>query len=92
MNSTDSDIDKLEALLSEVRGESQSFDRSDWAGWSDTLGEWVEAYPAFGAGRLLRAITVLHDLVLLKLFGPCDFIWRLRPFGMTHGQNIDVDR
>jgi hypothetical protein len=55
MNSTDSDIDKLEALLSEVRGESQSFDRSDWAGWSDTLGEWVEAYPAFGAGRLLRA-------------------------------------
>lgn len=55
MNSIDPDLDKLEQLLSEVRGESQSFDRADWADWSNTLGEWVEAYPAFGAGRLLRA-------------------------------------
>ena len=55
MNSIDPDLDKIEQLLSEVRGETQSFDRADWADWSNTLGEWVEAYPAFGAGRLLRA-------------------------------------
>ena len=42
-------------LLAEVRGEQQDFSAEDWSSWSDTLGEWVEAYPAFGAGRLLRA-------------------------------------
>jgi len=53
MNATESD--SLDSLLAEVRGESQSFDQAQWAQWSDTLGDWVEAYPAFGAGRLLRA-------------------------------------
>ena len=47
--------DPIEALLSEVRGETQVFDAQRWSSWSSTLGEWVEAYPAFGAGRLLRA-------------------------------------
>ena len=45
----------VEALLSEVRGDTQAFDAERWSSWSETLGEWVEAYPAFGAGRLLRA-------------------------------------
>jgi len=45
----------IEALLSEVRGDTQAFDAEHWSSWSLTLGEWVEAYPAFGAGRLLRA-------------------------------------
>lgn len=53
MNTTESD--PLDALLAEVRGETQSFDQAQWAQWSDTLGDWVEEYPAFGAGRLLRA-------------------------------------
>lgn len=53
MNTSESD--PLDALLAEVRGETQSFDQAQWAQWSDTLGDWVEAYPAFGAGRLLRA-------------------------------------
>ena len=53
MNATESD--PLDSLLAEVRGETQSFDQAQWAQWSDTLGDWVEAYPAFGAGRLLRA-------------------------------------
>ena len=48
-------IRSLEALLSEVRGDTQAFDRRALVSWSETLGEWVEAYPAFGAGRLLRA-------------------------------------
>lgn len=47
--------DPVEALLSEVRGDTQAFDAERWSSWSETLGEWVEAYPAFGAGRLLRA-------------------------------------
>lgn len=47
--------DPIEALLSEVRGDTQAFDAERWSSWSETLGEWVEAYPAFGAGRLLRA-------------------------------------
>ena len=47
--------DPIEALLSEVRGETQAFDVERWSSWSSTLGEWVAAYPAFGAGRLLRA-------------------------------------
>ncbi|MGB1073617.1 MAG: hypothetical protein ACPGYZ_05930 [Flavobacteriales bacterium] len=47
--------DPVEALLSEVRGDTQAFDAERWSSWSQTLGEWVEAYPAFGAGRLLRA-------------------------------------
>lgn len=47
--------DPIEALLSEVRGETQVFDAERWSSWSSTLGEWVQAYPAFGAGRLLRA-------------------------------------
>ena len=52
---SDSDHDPLQDLLSEVRGEQITFDRDRWSQWSNTLGEWVEAYPAFGAGRLLRA-------------------------------------
>ena len=52
---SDSDHDPLQDLLSEVRGEQMTFDRDRWSQWSNTLGEWVEAYPAFGAGRLLRA-------------------------------------
>lgn len=52
---SDSDRDPLQDLLSEVRGEQTTFDRDRWSQWSETLGEWVEAYPAFGAGRLLRA-------------------------------------
>ena len=47
--------DPVEALLSEVRGDTQAFDAERWSSWSETLGEWVDAYPAFGAGRLLRA-------------------------------------
>ena len=47
--------DPVDALLSEVRGDTQAFDAERWSSWSATLGEWVEAYPAFGAGRLLRA-------------------------------------
>lgn len=47
--------DPVEALFSEVRGDTQAFDAERWSSWSQTLGEWVEAYPAFGAGRLLRA-------------------------------------
>lgn len=47
--------DPVQALLSEVRGDTQAFDAERWSSWSETLGEWVEAYPAFGAGRLLRA-------------------------------------
>ena len=47
--------DPIDALLSEVRGDTQAFDAERWSSWSSTLGEWVEAYPAFGAGRLLRA-------------------------------------
>ena len=50
-----SNPDPVEALLSEVRGDTQAFDADRWSSWSETLGEWVEAYPAFGAGRLLRA-------------------------------------
>ena len=51
----DPERDPLQDLLSEVRGEQATFDRARWTEWSETLGEWVEAYPAFGAGRLLRA-------------------------------------
>ena len=52
---TDPERNPLQDLLSEVRGEQMTFDRDRWSQWSNTLGEWVEAYPAFGAGRLLRA-------------------------------------
>ena len=55
MADSTSHSDPIEALLSEVRGETQVFDAQRWSSWSSTLGEWVEAYPAFGAGRLLRA-------------------------------------
>ena len=54
-SSSTSERDPLQELLSEVRGDQMTFDRDRWAAWSDTLGEWVDAYPAFGAGRLLRA-------------------------------------
>lgn len=55
MADSTSTSDPIEALLSEVRGETQVFDAERWSSWSSTLGEWVQAYPAFGAGRLLRA-------------------------------------
>lgn len=47
--------DPVMDLLAEVRGDQRDFSATDWSSWSGTLGEWVEAYPAFGAGRLLRA-------------------------------------
>lgn len=55
MAESNSPSDPIDALLSEVRGDTQAFDAERWSSWSSTLGEWVEAYPAFGAGRLLRA-------------------------------------
>lgn len=45
-------------LLDAVRGGADSAAGTvDWSAWDATLNQWVTAYPAFGAGRMLRAKT-----------------------------------
>jgi len=48
---------ELSELLNAVRGGNDSVPATDWKGWDDQLDQWVSAYPAFGAGRMLRAKT-----------------------------------
>jgi hypothetical protein len=48
---------EMSALLDAVRGGSDPVGNDTWAAWAERLDDWVEAYPAFGAGRMLRAKT-----------------------------------
>jgi len=51
------DKESFGALLGAVRGGEVSIPQGAWEEWGQTLDQWVEAYPAFGAGRMLRART-----------------------------------
>ena len=44
-------------LLEVLRGADEGAQEVDWAAWDEMIGQWVSAYPAFGAGRMLRAKT-----------------------------------
>ena len=48
---------ELITLLDAVRGGEGLGSEVNWDEWANTLDRWVEAYPAFGAGRMLRAKT-----------------------------------
>jgi len=48
---------ELITLLDAVRGGEGLGSEVNWDEWAKTLDRWVEAYPAFGAGRMLRAKT-----------------------------------
>ena len=48
---------ELRDLIDAVRGGEGAASQADWTGWDARLEQWVEAYPAFGAGRMLRAKT-----------------------------------
>lgn len=48
---------ELRDLIDAVRGGEGAAPKADWTGWDARLEQWVEAYPAFGAGRMLRAKT-----------------------------------
>jgi hypothetical protein len=48
---------ELKDLLDAVRGGNDAVPSTNWQGWDDRLDQWVAAYPAFGAGRMLRAKT-----------------------------------
>lgn len=48
---------ELMSLLDAVRGGEAQGSAVNWDDWALTLDRWVEAYPAFGAGRMLRAKT-----------------------------------
>ncbi len=48
---------ELITLLDAVRGGEAQGSAVNWEDWAETLDRWVEAYPAFGAGRMLRAKT-----------------------------------
>lgn len=48
---------ELITLLDAVRGGEALGSAVNWEDWAQTLDRWVEAYPAFGAGRMLRAKT-----------------------------------
>ena len=48
---------EMSTLLDAVRGGSDPVGNETWMAWAARLDDWVEAYPAFGAGRMLRAKT-----------------------------------
>ncbi len=51
-------------LLEVLRGADEGAPDVDWAAWDEMIGEWVSAYPAFGAGRMLRAKTARESRAL----------------------------
>ena len=51
-------------LLEVLRGADEGVQEVDWAAWDEMIGEWVSAYPAFGAGRMLRAKTARESRAL----------------------------
>ena len=55
---------RLGALLDAVRGGDGAEQAVSWEEWAGTLDRWVEAYPAFGAGRMLRAKTARETRAL----------------------------
>lgn len=55
---------RLGALLDAVRGGDGAEQAVSWEEWASTIDRWVEAYPAFGAGRMLRAKTARETRAL----------------------------
>ncbi len=51
-------------LLDALRGADEGVQGVDWSAWDAMIGEWVSAYPAFGAGRMLRAKTARESRAL----------------------------
>lgn len=55
---------EFSALLDAVRGGGTAATPVVWDAWAEKLDAWVEAYPAFGAGRMMRAKTARETRAL----------------------------
>ena len=73
-------------LLDEVRGGAGRMGRESWSQWAERMDTWVEAYPAFGAGRLLRAKTARE----IRALNAADRLAEAAVFSSEPGRLFDL--
>lgn len=82
----ETEVQDIAALLDAVRGGDEALPAADWKAWGSMIDRWVEAYPAFGAGRMLRAKTARES----RSLGAAERLAEAAVFSSEPGRLFDL--